>query len=203
VDLADLADHGGQVVRVGGLVTGFVPEGVALADGTAEGTVLLRGDAADLLSLIEPGDALNATGIVEAHDEGFAVVVSDPAGLALAGDPTADVPVIDAGPGPGQGLASTHSTQAGLGDRPGVDVGLAGLGTLTVVGLLSLAVTILRRWQARRRLGARIATRLAALAGPSPATEPDASWGTPWDDPHATETGEREPRSAEHAPRTG
>ena len=204
VDLADLANYPGEIVRVGGLVTGFVPEGIALEDGTAEGTVLLRGEAADLLPLIEPGDAINATGAVEAHDGGFAVVVSDPAGLALAGDPTADVPpVINAGQGSGDGLASAQSTQAGLADRPGLDFGLAGLGTLAVVGLLSVAVTFLRRWHARRKLGVRVTARLAALAGPSPASEPDAAWGTPWDDREATDTGEREPRSAEHAPRTG
>jgi hypothetical protein len=204
VDLADLGSHAGQIVRVGGLVTGFVSEGIVLQDGTAEGTVLLRGEAADLLPLIEPGDAVNATGTVEAHGEGFAVVVSEPAGLALAGDPTAEAPpAMAADPGTADGLASEDATQAVLAGPPGVDFGLAGLGTLTAVGLLSVAVTFLRRWQARRRLGLRISARLAGLAGPPPATEPDAPWGTPWDAREATGAGERDPRSAEHAPRTG
>ena len=39
--------------------------------------------------MIEPDDALNAIGRVEALDGGFAVVVDDPGGIILAGDPVA------------------------------------------------------------------------------------------------------------------
>jgi hypothetical protein len=46
---------------------------------------VLAGDAADLVALLEPGDALNVTGVVERRDE-LVVVVSDPADLVLVGD---------------------------------------------------------------------------------------------------------------------
>ena len=47
----------GQTVRVGGIVGDPTADGFTLDDGTAVGIVVLRGAAADLLSLIEPGDA--------------------------------------------------------------------------------------------------------------------------------------------------
>ena len=49
------------------------------------------------------------------------------------------------------------------------------------VTALSVAVTCLRRWQARRRLGARVAARLAAFAGPA-TVELDTT-GEPWPAP--------------------
>ena len=39
--------------------------------------------------MIEPDDALNAIGRVEALAGGFVVVVDDPGGIILAGDPVA------------------------------------------------------------------------------------------------------------------
>ena len=49
------------------------------------------------------------------------------------------------------------------------------------VTALSVAVTCLRRWQARRRLGARVAARLAAFAGAA-TVELDTT-GEPWPAP--------------------
>jgi hypothetical protein len=46
------------------------------------------------------------------------------------------------------------------------DAGAAGLGTLLAISAASLAVTLLRREQARRRFATRIAGRLATFAGP-------------------------------------
>jgi hypothetical protein len=195
VDLTDLAAHAGATVRVGGLVTELVPDGVVIHDGTAQGTVVLRGEAAELLPLIEPGDAINATGLVEAYEGVFAVVVTDPAGLALAGD-------LAAGPGPaGIDDGSATTTEANLVDAPGTDPGLAGLGSLAAIAALSVAVTVLRRWQSRRRLGARIAARLAAFAGPQPVDPGDLPDAIPGDDVPLPEP-ELGPRSAEHASRT-
>ena len=71
VDIVDLAAHVGASVRVGGLVTELVSDGFLLDDGTAIGRVALAGEAAEYLPLIEPGDALNATGTIEADGEGF------------------------------------------------------------------------------------------------------------------------------------
>jgi hypothetical protein len=78
---------------------------------------------------------------------------------------------------------------------------LAGLGSLAAIAALSVAVTGLRRWQSRRRLGARIAARLAALAGPEPVDPGDLPGAIPGDDA-ALPQPELGPRSAEHAPRT-
>ena len=75
VDLVTLADHVGQTVRVGGLVAELAPDGFRLDDGTAIGRVVLTGEAADYLPLIDPGDALNATGRVEVDGEEPRVVV--------------------------------------------------------------------------------------------------------------------------------
>ena len=88
-DLDDLARFTGRLVRVGGLVVDLRPDGFTLDDGTAIGRIVLRGAALELLPMIEPDDALNAIGRVEALDGGFVVVVDDPGGIILAGDPVA------------------------------------------------------------------------------------------------------------------
>ena len=77
-DLVDLAPFAGRLVRVGGLVVDLRPDGFTLDDGTAIGRIVLRGAALELLPLIEPDDALNAIGRVEALDGGLVVVVDDP-----------------------------------------------------------------------------------------------------------------------------
>ena len=156
----------GEQVRVGGLVTDLEPRGIRIDDGTASALVVLEGDAAQLLPLIEPTDALNASGTVESVDGELAVVVTDPAGIALAADPTTAGPAATATPLAAlPGDTPPGATEANLGDPLGGLPGLAGLGTLVAVTALSVAVTCLRRWQARRRLGARVAARLAAFAG--------------------------------------
>jgi hypothetical protein len=89
VDLANLGGHVGETVRVGGLVAELAADGFTLDDGTAIGRVVLTGEAADYLPLIDPGDALNATGRVEKDGEEPRVVVTDAAGLVRVGDLTA------------------------------------------------------------------------------------------------------------------
>ena len=166
VDLADLADALGQQVRVGGLVTDLEPRGVRIDDGTASALVVLEGEAAQLLPLIEPGDAINASGTVESVEGELAVVVTDPAGIALAADPTAAGPAATTTPLAAlPGGPPTGATEASLGDPLGGLAGLAGLGTLAAIdgavgrGHVPPAVA------GRRRLGARVAARLAAFAG--------------------------------------
>jgi hypothetical protein len=178
VDLANLADALGEQVRVGGLVTDLEPRGVRIDDGTASALVVLKDEAAQLLPLIEPTDAVNASGTVESVEGELAVVVTDPAGIALAADPTAAGPAATATPA---GDSPTGSTESSLGDLFGGLPGLAGLGTLAAVTALSVAVTCLRRWQTRRRLGARVAARLAAFAGAA-TVEVDTA-GEPWPAP--------------------
>ena len=167
VDLVDLAEHVGQVVRVGGLVTELLPDGFMLDDGTAVGRIVLTGGAAEYLPLLEQDDALNAVGTIEADGGGFRIVVSDPAGLVRVGDP-----VLDA-----LGGAASAAPDSPIDvDEPasrmaGGFLGAGGPGALGVLGvslisLASLAVTLLRRLRARRLLAARVAARVADLAGP-------------------------------------
>ena len=211
VDLDALAGALGEQVRVGGLVTELEPNGVRIDDGTASALVILAGEAAELITLIEPGDAINASGTVESVDGEFVVVVRDPAGIALAADPTADDRAAQTGGAPDTAFVTGpgDATEAGLGDPPGGFPGAAGLGTLLAVSALSLGVTGLRRWQARRRLGAKVAARMAAIAGggtvqvdpvgePWSAQLPDPAPGRP-DGPDPAEL---DPRSAEHESRT-
>lgn len=215
VDLDALAGALGEQVRVGGLVTELERNGVRIDDGTASALVILADEAAELITLIEPGDAINASGTVESVDGEFVVVVRDPAGIALAADPTADDRAA-----PASGAADTtlvtgpgDPAEAGLGDPPSGFPGAAGLGTLLAVSAVSLGVTGLRRWQARRRLGAKVAARLAAIAGagtvqidalgePWSAGPPDRSAGPSADRPDGPDPAEFGPRLAEHESRT-
>lgn len=169
VDLVDLAGHVGQVVRVGGLVTELAPDGFLLDDGTAIGRIVLTGAAAEYLPLLEPGDALNATGRVEQAADGYRVVVDDPAGLVRVGDPTLDQTAAAPLDAPAEVLESPASGQVGrlAGGLLGPDIpGTAGVVGIMLVSAASLAVTVLRRQRARRRTAARVAARLASLAAP-------------------------------------
>jgi hypothetical protein len=170
-DLIDLAAFNGRTVRVGGLVVDLRSDGLLLDDGTDLGLVILRGPALELLPLLEPDDAINAIGRVDVLADGPAVVVEDPGGIIQAGDPVAvtGAPRDPAGAAlPGAAtttLPVTPSTQlAGLVDSPANTWGgLAGFGTLIVVSLASLAVTLGRRAHARRQVEARIAARVDAF----------------------------------------
>jgi hypothetical protein len=210
IDLIELASALGDQVRVGGLVTELEPTGVRIDDGTSTALVVLESEAADLLPLIQPDDAINASGIVESVDGELAVVVRDPAGIALAADPTADGATR---PGDDPAAATSafpgEATEAGFADMPGGLPGAAGIGTLLAVSALSVAVTALRRWQARRRLGARVTARLAAFAGAG--TVEIDTLGEPWPAPPGEPSTDRSggpdpgdlgPRSAEHESRT-
>ncbi len=100
-DLVDLDGLVGATVRVGGLVVDIRTDGFTLDDGTATGRVMLRGPALEVLPLIEPDDALDATGRVEASPDGAVIVLDDPAGIVQASDPAA----ADPSPSPTSGSA--------------------------------------------------------------------------------------------------
>ncbi|MEW6226375.1 MAG: hypothetical protein AB1627_17280 [Chloroflexota bacterium] len=181
VDLVRLADHVGRTVRVGGLVTELEPDGARLDDGTATARLVLAGEAADLVALLQPGDALNATGTVERRADEVVLVVADPANLVLVGDlgqvPAEGEPGADAPGGPVDAAAGSADpagvVQAALaGDAP-VDPASAGLGTLVLVAAMSVLVTVARRHRGRRLLEARVRARIEALARPAEASAPD------------------------------
>jgi hypothetical protein len=177
IDIAEMRDHVGTLVRVGGLVADLRSDGFDLDDGTAIGRIVLSGPALDQLPLIETGDALNAIGTVEAATSstdrtGFVVAVTDPAGIIRVGDPVGETPSAAPSGGlpsatgvPGADEAVAHRA-GGLLDASLPDIGIAGV---LLAGLASLAVTLLRRHRMRRQLAARVARRLSALV----ATPPD------------------------------
>ncbi len=199
-NLADLASLAGRTVRVGGLVGDLLPGGFTLDDGTATGPVVLEGAAADLLPLIEPGDAINVVGRIESTDRGWTVVVSDPAGIVLAGDPVApgaSVGTDATDPAASSAIARGDSRSAGLAPFGDLDAGIAGLGTLFALTAASVAMTVLRRRHLRHLLTARMAVRLAAFVGGSASLDgPDRHAGR-------VRPGDKvEPRTATHDPRT-
>jgi hypothetical protein len=173
-DLGSLGDHLGDRVRVGGLVMALAPDGFTLDDGSATGRVVLTGEAAQFLGLIEPGDAVEATGRVEAGGDvdGPQLVVEHAADLVRAGDLGALPPTTEPSAGPAQasgapgdeGYVPSVAREAGLGGLP--DPTVVGAGWVALVAAVSLAVTLVRRRRVRRALEARIAARLAVLAGP-------------------------------------
>ena len=192
VDVADLAAHVGQVVRVGGLVEDVHDEGFDLDDGTAIGAIRLRGPAIELAGSLVVGDALSATGTVErdAVSGSLTVVVDDPAGIVLVGDLAPDGslssdggdPSASGGPAIGEGPAGAASNDT---NGPALSAAMTGLavpevGALGIVllGIASLAVTLLRRRRMRRDLASRISARLAAIVGGPPAPALALTGGT-------------------------
>jgi hypothetical protein len=164
-------------VRVGGLVRDLHDDGFDLDDGTAIGTIVLTGDAAAWLPLIEPDDAINVVGRVTTSADGPTVVVDDPAAIVLGADPVAAAGAMTASAAaepstdPAMPSADGHPRLAGFGADLGALPGAgAGLATLLLVTLASVALTLVRRRQSRRLLASRVAVRLAALAGGPGAT---------------------------------
>jgi hypothetical protein len=173
VALADLAAHLGTTVRIGGIVASVNDGTVEVDDGTASATIVLEDDAADLDRLLQPGDALNATGIPDARD-GVVLVVTDPSMVVLVGDlgngeePSGDPAFAPAGidvlpSDDGSTVLSGPEPAASRGREPLV-AGLAGM--LIAAGLAAAAATR-RAIVARRRTRARIQARIDAIAIPS------------------------------------
>ncbi len=172
---------------MGGLVATVEPDAVILDDGTARGRIVLSRDAAVYLPLLAPGDALNAVGRVVVSAGRPALEVSDPAGLVRLGDlgeprPVAstdraggpesaasEVDVLGTAAAPGASAADPIPAQAGGLRASGIDLAADGRSTGTLVAVLgvvsaaALALGGVRRVRIRRRLGARLARRLATF----------------------------------------
>jgi hypothetical protein len=169
VDLARLADHVGETVRVGGLIVDLTATGASLDDGTAVAGIVLEGEAAAYVPLLEPGDAINVTGRVERRAEELVVALRDPAGLARVGDlaaapsdPPAAVPEPEPRPAPAAPRAAS-SDAFGLGIP-----GSAGVASLVLISLASVGVTLLRQRRLRHALLARWPFRAVLRRGPEP-----------------------------------
>jgi len=183
-DLATLPGRAGVRVRVGGLVVAVDEDRLLVDDGTATGGLRLTGDAAALLPLLEPGDAVSAVGKVTLAATGAIVQVDDAASLVRLGDLGEALPLdpggsgsgVDASVGPASAQSATVDPAGLSAAAPGPDPGtapgdgplVAGVGLTLVAsgGWASLAA--LRRRRDRRRLAARISARLAGLAAPPP-----------------------------------
>lgn len=191
LDWTMAAAHVGELARTGGLVAALSTDGFTLDDGTGTGTVRLAGDALTALPLITPGDAVGATGRLEAA-EGTTILVVDQLGdlvrlgdlgepvplepVTPAAEPTAGLAAGLAGSEPGGGNGPSRLA-AGAGDEaaPGIVAGLAAA-TLAATAL-AVVVGLARRRRAARRLASRIADRLAAVsvaAAPTPNVRPPA-----------------------------
>jgi hypothetical protein len=174
VELGSLADHPGERVRVGGLVVELATDGFTLDDGTATGRIVLTGDAAAYLELIDPGDPLEATGRVELDPvDGPSLVVDTAADLIRVGDLGMSGSTASADPGlSGSGTTTTAPPDPGPARRvadvggPLPDPTVLGVGWLVLVIGLSVVVGLVRRRRMRQALAARIAARLAQMAGP-------------------------------------
>jgi hypothetical protein len=176
-DLDRLADHVGELVRVGGLVVEVAQDAITIDDGTAISRVVLTGEAAAFLPLLEPADAVNIVGRVRRRgDDGFEVVADAGSAIARVGDPTLDEPLPDAPIADSASSADPTTAKPGTPRAVGLletaDLGgglgapLTGIASLAIVSLASIAVTILRRRRADRRLAKRVVERLATLTRP-------------------------------------
>ena len=103
VDIGSLAERVGQTVTVAGLVTSTsramgasgVMVTVTLDDGT--GAVRVGGQsAADALAMLQPGDAVEVTGLVIEDDQGLSIE-ADPASLVDMPGDRREAPATDAG----------------------------------------------------------------------------------------------------------
>jgi hypothetical protein len=179
VALADLAAHVGATVRVGGLVAAVDGTDVVLDDGTASAVLVLQGDAADLASLLAPGDAVNAAGTAQLRDGDPVLIVTDQSAVSLLGDldGTHDASASPdafgvAAPGADTGAPDPNDLGGAMpaGARGGAPV-VAGLVGLLVALGLGAAVVARRGLIARRRTRARIQARIDAIAAPAAAVQ--------------------------------
>ncbi len=175
-DIADLAGLAGRAVRVGGLVAAVDATGLVLDDGTGTVRLDLADEVRSLLSLLGPGDAVGAAGVVAAGTPPT-VRVTDAADLVRLGDlgeplplsddvVTADDARVPPSEGPGArspSLEADSTGVAGNGALAPVTSGAGSIGALATAGGMLLLV---RRRRDRRILEARIARRIAGIGAP-------------------------------------
>jgi hypothetical protein len=170
VDIAALAHRVGQRVRIGGLVVDVNPDGARLDDGTATGRIVLTGSAAEYATLLEQGDAVNATGVVTRRGDELVVVVADAAGLTRAGDldPAAASEANSVSPAASNDAAAASAPNppriaASAGPLGSLGIpGAAGLASLVLFSVLSAIVTVLRRRRVQPAFLAALAPGVAA-----------------------------------------
>jgi hypothetical protein len=155
VELVELAEHEGALVRVGGLVVSATPARVVLDDGTATAAILLPADASVLAADLRPEDPLNAVGVVVRDGETWAVAPASAADLARVGRLGELAPLATPAPADDGGDDAAPPERLGShGEWP--------LGSLpTAVALAGSGLTVLLR----RRVAIELARRVVGLVG--------------------------------------
>ncbi len=152
VDLRELASYRGRVIQVGGLVTAVENTTISIDDGTASGRLILSGEAAVYLDLVEVGDPIVVDGLVELDSSGPYLFVTDPDGVVRTGDPDAPslasaTPSQAVASPAGAGLAAADPGPSSSGSVGGRAAGASGpssigLGPLEALGILLLGAAI-------------------------------------------------------------
>ena len=190
VSVAEIASREGYDVAVAGLIVDAGDGTATLDDGT--GRLRLGGAAAaDALSLLEPGDAIEVTGRVSRDADGWLIAVDPERIVALAGaGPSGDAPSTGATPtapryagtgaGPLDDANGLARPAAGLGaSNPSPIVAILGAALLALIALLGLgAATIASgrsRFSARPRRP-RLDLGLRRQPPAQPETSPE--WGS-------------------------
>jgi DNA/RNA endonuclease YhcR with UshA esterase domain len=185
VDLAELADHTGELVRVGGLVASVSAASFELDDGTATAAVHVTGDGIALLDLITPGETVNVTGRAAAGQAGDTIVFAASAtAIARVGSLGEFQPLGSTAASAAERLSGQEESAVDIaspsavppaGGRPNRAPVIAGAGVAVVVAVslgMSLALLRRRRILAERMFEARVRRRLDACAPAAPASPP-------------------------------
>jgi hypothetical protein len=145
VPIAALDSYLSRTVTVAGLVTDTTPAAATISDGT--GSLRLTGEAAaEEIALLEPGDAIEATGVVSRDEEGL-VMEPDPASLvSLPGGASTTAAVGAGSTSPMSGASPGTTSRAALGPisarqtspRVPLPDGLAIAALLTAIVVLGL-----------------------------------------------------------------
>jgi hypothetical protein len=197
VDISALATHIGERVTVSGLVADSDGEQATVDDGT--GHVRIGGSAAtEAIGLLEPGDAIEVSGIVTRDEAGLFISVDPMSVITLPGDGGDDQAVIApaigfrAADSPDTrtlaGVAAVHGESSADTVAPGT-VGAIILALLSVVVVVAAVGRLAGRRSgslvpkllaAGRRVGqmARLKVHLPRLRGPKqrPGTPPRRRW---------------------------
>jgi uncharacterized protein YdeI (BOF family) len=197
VSVAELASRDGDNVTVAGLIVEVGDGTATLDDGT--GRIRLGGAAAaDALSLLEPGDAIEVTGLVSRDADGWLIVVDPERIVALTGATAGtDAPATGASPtapqytgtgaGPlddANGLARPAAGRGG--SNPSPIVAILGAALLALVSLLGFVAATIASGRIRvsarpfrRRLGPGLRRQAPAQPGTSPERGSETAEKTP------------------------
>jgi uncharacterized protein YdeI (BOF family) len=144
VDISALAGHVGESVTISGLVVDSDGERATVDDGT--GNVRIGGSGAkEAIALLEPGDAIEVSGVVAQDEAGLIVSVDPLTMITLSGDGSDDQAVT--APAIGLRVADSPDTRAMAGAASvhgGSSDGPGALGTVGAIllALLSAAVAV-------------------------------------------------------------